>query len=438
MNALGTSVTAEDPPSTSEWRADLLLDPRGRLVSLRVVPPNSGPTLATPPTASWPRLFLAAGLDPGRFQPAVPSWTTPVASDQRIAWAGTYADQVDLPIRIEAASFQGHPVYFRVVAPWDRPPLAAPPALAPSRAVAATILTLILGTFLFGAFLLARRNLRLGRGDRRGARSLALAAAGLAILHVLLSTGRPFTPPGVLGTLRNALALGTLVAAAVGLAYLALEPSIRRQRPRMLVSWMRMLEGDFRNPLIGRDVLFGVLLGLANAAAWWLSGWMKVWVGNPLPPNHYLIPPLLGSLRQAAATLPSFVLVALLQTFVILVFLVLARKLARREWIAVILLWGAFCAMEILAYNRSVPAITATALSWAIVIFTVARLGLVAGVVAGLVSSLVIRAPLTLDASAPYAPVAFLCLGAALFLAIYGFRVAQGSLPHPASGIEDE
>ncbi len=438
VNALGIFVTAEDPPSTSEGMADLLLDPRGRLVSLRVVPPKSGPTLTRPPAVPWPRLFLSAGLDPGRFQPAAPSWTPPVPSDQRMAWTGTYADQVDLPIRIEAASFQGLPVYFRIVAPWDRPPLAAPPAWATSRAVAATILAVILGIFLFGAVHLARRNLRLGRGDRGGARSLASAAAGLVILFVLLGSGRPFTPTGVLGTLRNALALGTLVAAAVGLAYLALEPSIRRQRPHLLVSWMRMLEGDFRNPLIGRDVLFGVLLGLANAAAWWLSGWMKVWTGNPLTPNHYLIPPLLGGLRQATTTLPSFVLVALLQTFVILVFLVLARKLARREWIAVLLLWGAFCAMEILAYNRSVPAITATALSWAIVIFTVARLGLVAGVAAGLVSSLVIRAPLTLDASAPYAPAAFLCLGAVLLLAVYGFWVAQGPLPHPASDTEDE
>ncbi|MBK8725969.1 MAG: protein kinase [Holophagaceae bacterium] len=434
VNALGTAVTAEDPPSTSEGMADLLLDPRGRLVSLRVVPPNSGPTLTRPPSVPWPRLFLAAGLDPGRFEPAIPSWTPPVASDQRIAWTGTYADQVDLPIRIEAASFQGRPVYFRVVAPWDRPPLAAPPALTTSRAMAATILAVILGIFLLGAVHLARRNLRLGRGDRRGARSLAFIAAGLVILFILLAGGRPFTPSGVLGAVRHALASGALVASAAWLAYLALEPTIRRQRPRLLVSWMRVLEGDVRNPLVGRDVLFGVLLGLVNAATWWLSGWTKVWTGNPLPPNHFLITPLLGGLRHALAALPSFVLVALLQSFVILVFLVLAQAGPGGDASPAL---GAR-AMEILAYNRSVPAITATALSWAIVIFTVARLGLVAGVAAGLVSSLVIRAPLTLDATAPYAPAAFLCLGAVILLAVYGFRVAQGSLPHPASGTEDE
>ena len=50
----------------------------------------------------------------------------------------------------------------------------------------------------------------------------------------------------------------------VGLAYvfyLAIEPYARRLWPRMLVSWVRVLEGRFRDPLVGRDVLLGACGG---------------------------------------------------------------------------------------------------------------------------------------------------------------------------------
>ena len=46
--------------------------------------------------------------------------------------------------------------------------------------------------------------------------------------------------------------------------YLALEPYARRLWPHMLVSWVRLMGGRFRDPLVGRDLLIGALYGRAS------------------------------------------------------------------------------------------------------------------------------------------------------------------------------
>jgi serine/threonine-protein kinase len=39
--------------------------------------------------------------------------------------------------------------------------------------------------------------------------------------------------------------------------YLALEPFVRRRWPRILISWSRLISGEWCDPLVGRDVLIG-------------------------------------------------------------------------------------------------------------------------------------------------------------------------------------
>src|SRR5579864_73700 len=43
--------------------------------------------------------------------------------------------------------------------------------------------------------------------------------------------------------------------------YLALEPYVRRHWPHSIISWSRLIDGKVRDPAVGRDVLFGVVLG---------------------------------------------------------------------------------------------------------------------------------------------------------------------------------
>ena len=43
--------------------------------------------------------------------------------------------------------------------------------------------------------------------------------------------------------------------------YLAIEPWIRRRWPHAIISWSRLISGQLRDPLVGRDILLGVTFG---------------------------------------------------------------------------------------------------------------------------------------------------------------------------------
>lgn len=114
-------------------------------------------------------LFTAAGLDLTRFNVTESQWTPPHAYDARQAWNGSLANLPDIPIRVEAASFRGKPVYFEIVFPWIQPVTEFTDTNSPGQKVAAwTLLSVFFGTLVLDA-LLALRNLRTGRCDRRGA-----------------------------------------------------------------------------------------------------------------------------------------------------------------------------------------------------------------------------------------------------------------------------
>lgn len=51
----------------------------------------------------------------------------------------------------------------------------------------------------------------------------------------------------------------------MAILYLAIEPYFRRLWPRRLVSWVCVLDGRWRDRLVGRDLLLGALVGSAGA-----------------------------------------------------------------------------------------------------------------------------------------------------------------------------
>ena len=140
------SVSERDPPLDVAGMADVVLDPRGRLVEFTGVPPQAEPPPGAPaPAPDWSAAFAAAGLDPAAFTPAEPAWTPPTYADRRAAWTGVYADHPDVPIRIEAAAYRDRPVYFRIVAPWDQPARDHEAAEAASRRAGYFLLLAVAG-----------------------------------------------------------------------------------------------------------------------------------------------------------------------------------------------------------------------------------------------------------------------------------------------------
>ena len=274
-------VTPLNPPPTRSGMVSLTLDQTGRLVSLLAVPvqietSQGAPTASAPASAAdWTALFAEAGLPIAQFSPVEPRWIPPIFADARAAWEGAYPDRPDVPIRIEAAAVRGRPAYFEIVAPWTRPRNEdAIQGNTSGERVALYMRTAVAPLAIITALLLALRNLRLGRGDRRGALRLSMFLLAAGTVSNVLATGD-------LSVLTRGPALVFFVPAFAWLLYIALEPHMRRVWPETMIGWSRLLAGSVRDPLVGRDVLVGVLVAIGNALILGLHTLLRRWSGRP-------------------------------------------------------------------------------------------------------------------------------------------------------------
>ena len=126
---------------------------------------------------------------------------------------------------------------------------------------------------------MARRNLVLGRGDRRGAFRVSLLLCGVGIVSWALGAHNVADWNAQIGLVMRGAGGVVIEAAFVWLVYLAVEPYARRLRPWTLVTWTRFLGGGFSDPVVGRDALVGV--------AWAVLVFF-------LSPLRYVLPPIFG------------------------------------------------------------------------------------------------------------------------------------------------
>jgi hypothetical protein len=398
---------------------ELLLDSEGRLVEFRAWPRSWATQMSPGPGPDWSPLFALAGLDLARFTPAQPSWMPEAPSDLRAAWTGAYPGAPEDPLRVEAAAYQGRTVFFKVIGPWSR--TAQPPA-----ALAALPFLLFFFVILpAGASLLAWRNARLGRGDRRGAFRVALFGLLSALVAALL---RSTHVPALLETavLFRAWTDSLMFPASLWVLYMALEPYVRRRSPETLISWNRLLSGRLRDPLLGGDLLVGVVVGIVSCLLLAL-GTLAAPFAEPLGPrvlNPQLTIGAGASFADWVKLLGSAVGGGLSQTFVLFLLWVLLK----RRWLAVLL----FVTMQFLVSGsgalfpvRDVLLVLVYGL-WG---YTVMRFGVVTAVTFVFTWIVLAHFPLTADLSAWYATSALLTMASVLALAIYGFRTTLAGRP---------
>ena len=218
--------------------------------------------------------------------------------------------------------------------------------------------------------------------------------------------------------------------------YLALEPAVRRRWPEMLISWSRLLAGRFSDPLVGRDVLLGGLAGLALLATMLLAVPVSARLGSSGEPY-------LGAADIAGARLWSclsaprhlahfffrspalcviYALVAALELYIFQIVL-------RRPWLARGMLFLVnFLILLGASENPFVGAVVGAVFA-GIFVTVLVHLGLLSLVATFFVWNVLIRTPLTLDASAWYAGRSFVILAffAALFTA--AFYTSLGGKP---------
>jgi serine/threonine-protein kinase len=424
-------VRLDDPARDQAGMTFLLLDIRGRLLQFDAVPPAVDPEGAPPAPAAladWSRVVTETGLDPASLVTAAPRWTPLVAYDQRVAWTARYADLPALPVRLEAAAYRGKPVYVRVVMPWSRPD-RAPARPSAGAAAAETLSLVVLCALLVGAVVFARRNVALGRGDRRGATRLAVAI-GTIVLAALVLEGHHLASSDEIVVALRAICWTLFGAAFVSTLYLALEPAIRRRWPHTLIAWNRLLTGRLTDPLVGRSLLVGSATGAVTSVLAFAQDLAeRQWaVGPPSSPGMGLAGPLLGW-RMASSWTLLLVYDAIFSALAVFFLVFLLRLVLRKDWLAACG-WAAVVVAQNALMNSSPWVAGVVSLfivgSLMAVLF---RSGILAFVVAMLVVTVLTQFPLTTDLTAWYGAGTVVAILLPAVLALYGFRVALAGKP---------
>jgi serine/threonine-protein kinase len=406
------TATASNPPLTQAGMTYVRLDPRGRLMRLRAVPPDLSEAPGPWTEPDWTRLLAAAGFDQTSLAPADPLWAPLESTDARRAW------MTKDRLRIEAGSFRGRPVWFSVIPAWRPASTEVVPARPLVERIAQQVQALFTLAIVLGSVFLARRNMRLGRGDRKGAFRYAAVVVGVGVLAVLL--GNSDAPANRFALIDNAnLAMKIYEGAFVWLFYLAVEPYVRRLWPKTLIAWSRVLEGRLRDPLVGQHVLLGALAGLAVSLLIHLELHLT---GPPPQPSWQGVAPLAGVVATVAAHVWVLREALLIPIYILMAVLVL-RVVLRRTWVAYLVFLGLPAVVFAAGTPLQDTIVFVTLLVLSLIVLT--RLGLLAMLVVVLFGDWP-NIPLTTDPSSWFFASSVVTMVVFAAVGVYGFVVSLG------------
>ena len=418
-------VTATDPPAIVPGMAGLVLDPSGRLMEMMVVPEQQDEAVAAAAGPDYAALFSEAGLDLASFTPVPTRWVPPVYAAQRHAWEGSFPQMPATKIRVEAADQAGEAVYFQVLGPWSKPTQAEP--LQPTRSEwwAQTITLAFVVVLLATGILVARHNLKVGRGDRRGALRVSMYALLLYLVAWVLAASHVPSLVGEWRIIQWALALGLYIGALVWIFYIALEPFVRRRWPGALTSWTRLMAGRFRDPLVGRDILVGCVAGAAVTFLLSVGFLLAPILGAPpLGPNPSNLGSLLG-VNYFVAQIALMHLNAVLNGMIVVAFFFFFLGFLRRQWLATAAVMIISTALFVAGAGTGSLALDVGlfGLCTAIMLATLMRFGLLALIAAFFM--LYQTFPLTFDTGRWYFGGSVVMLALYTGLGLYGFLVSR-------------
>ena len=381
----------------------------------------------------WSIPFRQAGLDLEDFRLIEPVRDPPMYANRVEAWEGVSGKNPQVAIRIEAAALNGRVVHFDVIHPWQRDDRPNHPKtlLSPTCSGTFVVRFVLYITVLLAAIIMAWHNWGLGRGDRQGATRLALFVLVLGLLDWFVGERHV----GVFAEEAAAFLLwaarATFRAVAVWTCYIALEPYVRRFWPQSIIAWTRLLQGRFRDPLVGRSILVGSVFGITLVLIRQIDAGIPYWFGFAppvpiLPGVAYDLGELLG-LRYKLGTVIGIQLASISLGMILLLLLLLLRiglQIPRLAAAALCLLLSVLFS-TVSAGDIFSPWITNLLLAGCMV-FVLTRVGLVAMITGLFVESLIIANPITSDLDAWYAPASDFTVVLIVALAIFGFHTALG------------
>lgn len=299
--------------------------------------------------------------------------------------------------------------------------MGPPPQTKGDRAGSIIGFSIAIAMLVAGAFL-AYTNYTKGRGDRAGAARLAAAVFILELTLFLFRAHIALTLDSFFVFLL-AVATALLVSGVMWMLYLALEPYVRRHWPQTIISWSRVLEGRFRDPLVGRDVLSGVILGTIWVLVFKLGAFINIRAGaQPQFGNSDF---LLGT-RETISTWLSTGVGSILTTLAFFFLLVLLRILVRNHWLAAALFVLFLTVPKTLGSDYVVIDALVLVIVYAIAAIAVVRFGVIVLAVGILMADVLLNVHYTLDFSNWYAVSSLGVLLSFLAIAAWGFHVSLG------------
>ncbi|MBI3262129.1 MAG: serine/threonine protein kinase [Acidobacteria bacterium] len=433
--ALDWTASMEDPPLNVSGMATLVLDPHGRLLYLAVVPPEQD--VASPLTApsDWNALLRLAGLSRDSLTPAAPAWTPPVYADSRMAWTWSTGGPTPLSLRAEAGAYRGRPVYFDIIGPWRQPSI--PPTAISGSARGLTIFGIVVFVvILVGSALLARRNIRLGRGDRDGAFRLAAIVFGLSAASFVCGANHVPGANEELELFVRALAILLLATGFYWMAYIALEPIVRRRWPDLIISWTRLIGGKLTDPLVGRHILVGGVTWAITFSLRTGVNYTGGWLGLTRSPQQIRYQTLVGG-RHALATLFDLARQAQNNAVMFTILLLLLALVFRRRALAAGALFLMLLIVLVLGSDTRLEQALAV-LDAGVFTLLSAQLGMVAIFSFSLFFLLSAWYPLTADLSNWYAATGLMAATVGLAVATFAVYTSTGGRPFAGWKIVDD
>jgi serine/threonine-protein kinase len=426
-------VNRSNPPFTTAGMTLVAVDATGRLAEFIAVPDPADPQTAAAP-ADWNKFFNAAGLPPHSFTPAKPTIVPPVFADDRRAWEGPLPERPEYTIRVEAATAAGRPVYFGLAGPWSQSSRVASNRTPLFARIIGAMAAFIIATLMILGVVLARGNLKAGRGDRDGAVRVAIFVFAVSIVAWALGATHYRALDIEIGRVISAIGRSLFAAGLLWVTYLGLEPYVRRYSPDSLLGWTTLVSGDWRDPRVGVDVAIGVSAGLAMTLFYAIHNIVPVFVGQaepmPLVSSVESLSGLRFVLSGIAEHLSNAVTNSMLSVAGVVAFTLLLRHPAPAAIAA-----GIFFTPAVISgmFPGSTPWLDLAVGFCIIMIFvlTIQRAGLLAAVAALFTHFILLRAPITVNFSSWHATLGLWYLGVLLALglgACYIARMGRGNL----------
>jgi len=408
-------VDRSDPPPIMSGMVRISLDPQGRLDYFEAIPPQNEKSSEPFTPLDWNVLFRVAGLDPAQFKSVPSTWNSLAASDARAAWIGTWPG-TSYPLRIEAAAWRGKPVFFALIGDWTKPNRMESSDTSFVKKVMNIVLSVVAVLLLLAAILIAQRNYKRGKADVQGALRLGIVIFALEML-LWIFQAHFNASVSALGLFVLAASGGLFVAAVVCSLYIAIEPYIRRHWPHAIISWSRLMAGRLRDPMVGRDLLYGVLLGVSWSLVFSIFFLERLRAGDP--PAFGSTDYLLGT-RHVLGTwlwhLDNSVQGTLLFFFLMFVLRVLLRK----PWLAALAFVAVWTGIKTFDSHHLLIDISTFAVIYAIAAFVVLRFGLIALATGIFTVDLLLNIPVTTRFSSWYIGGSLFVLLTVIGLAVWG------------------